>query len=55
MDPDKALEILRDAVEAWQSDKIIADDHTLERILTTFESLDHWLTKQGGYLPKDWE
>lgn len=55
MDPDKALEILRDAVEAWQGGKLIADDDTMERILLTFESLDHWITKKRGHLPQAWE
>lgn len=49
MDPDAALEILRDLIRRAEK----GDDDTAREMAYHFDMLDSWLSK-GGFAPKAW-
>lgn len=53
MDPDKALEDLRNIVARHDSDDGI-EDGDIARFVELFDSLDIWISERNGFLPKDW-
>lgn len=56
MDPDKALEDMREMIERLR-DRFtrLGDPHDLlEPTVEAWEALDGWMSK-GGFRPKDWE
>jgi hypothetical protein len=55
MDPNKALEDAREAVEVLNADTSTAARvmDAYEKLHASFEALDGWLSK-GGFLPDAW-
>lgn len=53
MDPDKALEGLRELVDAYNRDDVADPLAHVEMLVESFEALDEWLSK-GGHAPSAW-
>lgn len=53
MDPEEALKRLRQLVKIHMGGDGL-DAHEIDRMVTTFQGLDEWITK-GGFLPADWQ
>ena len=53
MDPNKALERIREIVNESARTGELPDDDQTETLLELVESLDSWLT-HSGFLPKAW-
>lgn len=60
MDPNVALLELRDAVKVLGELDIVGEleyetQVAVQSVLDRFHDLDDWLTRQRGFLPRDWD
>lgn len=51
MDPDQALQELRELYNEWQDNDLDSADY--DRFVQAFDALDNWIVS-GGFLPKEW-